>query len=96
MGLDRDSDLFDQFVTLNVLPESQENSTGLDQGVIYAFWHTRNMAKADIFVRDRLTAELRIYTYQTRDGLEKLHNNLKRKYATDVDGPEKIEKLLKK
>ena len=54
------------------------------------------MVKADIFVRDRLTAELRIYTYQTRDGLEKLHNSLKRKYATDVDGPEKILKLLKK
>lgn len=74
VGLDRESDLFEQYVTQSVLPEqtsSQNNYIGLNQGVIYAFWHTRNMAKADIFVRDRVSAELRIFTYWTREGLEK-------------------------
>ena len=45
---------------------------GRDEDEIYAFWHTRNQTKVDVFVKSTCSTLLSIYVFHTNAGMEQL------------------------
>lgn len=58
-------------------PSAALTTEGEDE--IYAFWHTKNQPKVDVYVKSKCRTLLSIYTFHTKEGLEKLRLATKRR-----------------
>ena len=52
-----------------ILPSGLEKSS---KNRVYAFWHTKNQVKVDVFTHSTVRAEVSIFTFRTQEGIEKI------------------------